>query len=381
MEREAMADATITDIDVTPVRIPLRPESEPMGLAPYVGSGEQLTETVRFVLRLEVASGVTGWGEFWPEAAYTPAAAKAVIEEDIAPQIVGRPVWDTDGLRRLFEREYIDARAFVGGIEMAMWDAYGKLLGVPLYELLGGKRMDEVPFAYLLGILDSDRSREHVKRALDSGFDVIKAKGSADWRRDVERMVAMHDEADGAVEFRLDPNQAWSPEDAVRALSALEDAGVRLQYIEQPTRVDSPELLASLRGRTRTPIAINEDTYRPRSLTDLCREGAIDAAVVDLVPSGGIAATRRLAAVATECNVSLAHHNGFDLGIKTAAILHLVTSTPGFTAASDTVYYALDGHVVGDPFSFTDGTLTVPDSPGLGVTVNESALSEHRVTL
>lgn len=376
-----MSDSTVTDIELTPVKIPLRPESESMGLAPYVGSGEELTETVRLIIRLETAGGVTGWGEIWPEASYSPKATKSVVESDIIPQVVGMQVWDTDGLTRLFEREYVDCRAFVGGVEMAMWDAYGKLLDVPLYELLGGKRRDNLPFAYLVGILDIDRSREHVRRALDAGFDVLKAKGSSNWKQDINRIVAMNDEADGELSFRLDPNQAWDAGDTVRALSALEDAGVRLQYIEQPTRVDTPDTLASLRQRTQTPIAINEDTYRPRSLTRLCQSGAIDAAVVDLVPSGGIAATRRLAAVADEYDIALAHHNGFDLGIKTAAILHLVTSTPGFTLASDTVYYALDGSVVVEPFSFTNGTLPVPDGPGLGITIDETAISEHQITL
>jgi L-alanine-DL-glutamate epimerase-like enolase superfamily enzyme len=381
MQPDEPSEATITDIEVIPVSVPLRPESEPMGLAPYVGSGEELTETIRLLVKLTTAGGVTGWGEMWPEASYSPAATRAVLKEDIIPQVVGMEVWDTEGLTGLFEREYIDCRAFVGGVDIAMWDAYGKILDVPLNELLGGRHSKRLPFAYLVGILDIDRSREHTRRAIDAGFDVLKAKGSNDWRQDVERLVAIDDEADGQLDLRLDPNQAWSQGETVRAVSALEDAGVRLQYIEQPTRVDAPDTLASLRQRTQTPIAVNEDTYRPRSLSQLCQHGAVDAAVVDLVPSGGIAATKRLAAVASEHDVTLAHHNGFDLGIKTAAILHLVTSTPGFSVASDTVYYGLDGHVIDKPFQFTDGTLAVPEGAGLGVTVDETALSKYTVTL
>lgn len=377
--RYGMSDTEIVTIETIPVSLPLRPDSEPGGVAPYIGNAERLTETKRLIVRLELACGVTGWGEMWPEAAYGTRATDTILREEIAPQIIGMEAWETESVTELFEREYVDARAFVGAIEMAMWDAYGTYLDVPLYELLGGKTTDYVPFAYLVGIFDEDRSRMHVRRAIDRGFDVLKVKGSADWKNDVRRLKAMHDEADGRLDFRLDPNQGWSPEDAVRALATLEDNGIYLQYIEQPIRVDTPETLVTLRNRVRTPIAINEDTYRPRSLSKLCQRGAIDAAVVDLVPSGGITALRRLAGVAMEFDVSLAHHNAFDLGIKTAAITHVVASTPGFTAASDTVYDGIADDIIENPLSVTDGTISIPDGAGLGVSVDETKLSKYRI--
>jgi L-alanine-DL-glutamate epimerase-like enolase superfamily enzyme len=77
--------------------------------------------------------------------------------------------------------------------------------------------------------------------------------------------------------------------------------------------------------------------------------------------------------------VSLAHHCGFDLGVKTAAVSHTVASTPAFNLPADTVYYSWEDHIVESPFEITDGQLEVPDGPGLGVTVREDKIEEHRI--
>ncbi|MDR9382132.1 MAG: enolase C-terminal domain-like protein, partial [Natronomonas sp.] len=199
-----------------------------------------------------------------------------------------------------------------------------------------------------------------------------------DWRTDVERIVAMHDEVNGELDFRIDPNQGWTVEDAVRVGAMLQDAGVYLQYMEQPIRVDNHESLASLRSRTAQPIAANEDTYILRNLRRMIGAGAIDVGVVDLTPSGGIAGLRQVAQIAEDGGLSLAHHCAFDLGIRTAAILHIIYGTPGINLPSDTAYFGWEDDVIENPFSIEDGHLTVPDGPGLGIEVDEDAVERYR---
>lgn len=369
----------ITGVEAIPIEVPLRPSSEPGGLAPYVGNDESIESVRRMLVRIETDGGVVGWGELWPDAALSVPATKATIETDVAERVVGTPVWNVEPLAEAFAREYFDARSFVGAVEVAMWDAHGKHLGVPLYQLLGGRCRETVPVAYLMGILDADRSREHARWATEQGFEVLKTKGGNDWRSDVDRLVAIHDAVGGGVDLRLDPNQGWAFGEAVRVAARLERRGVDLQYLEQPIRTDAATELARLRSRVRSPIAANEDTYRPGGLRRLCEAGAVDAAVVDLVPSGGISGVRRLAAVAAEYGVSLAHHNAFDLGIKTAAILHTVAATPAFDLAADTVYYAIGDDVVAEPFDPAGGSMAVPEGPGLGVQVDEDRVEALRI--
>ena len=370
----------ITDVEAIPVAMDVTPLEEG-GIAPYTACSLSVDTVERMLVRLHTDEEITGWGEMRPELGIE--TTQAFIEQTIAPEIVGRDVWEIEAFTDdPLYTEYTNVNSFVAAVEMAMWDALGTSLDTPVHKLVGGKCDDTVPIAEGLGILDPEESRQYARRALDWGFDVLKTKAgppNSDWENDVERIIAMHDEVDGNLEFRLDPNQSWSVEDTVRAGAKLEDAGIYLQYLEQPVRIDSPGTYKRLRNRLRTPIGVNEDTYHPRNLSTLIREDAVDMAVVDLVPTGGILALKKLAAVAGEAGISLSHHSGFDLGIKTAAMLHTVSSTPAINLASDSAYHHWEDDIVEERFTVDDGAIAVPDGPGLGVEVDLDKVQQYRI--
>jgi len=381
----------ITGIEAYAVNVGVVDLSEG-GIAPYVTNHGQVEDVDRMVIRVETDEGYTGWGEM--RTFLSPESTRAVIEDGIEPWVVGRSPYEVESLRRQLFIEYTNADMFFAPIEIACWDIIGKDLGKPVYELLGGWTAPEatrrtvtpeheetlsVDVAYCVGILSPEESREHAATALDEGFDVLKTKAGRDWREDVDRIVAMQDEVDGRLDFRLDPNQGWSLEDAVRVGAALEDAGVYLQYMEQPIRVDAHASLARLRQRTRQPIGPNEDTYIARNLRELIERGALDVAVLDMTPAGGITAVRQLAGIAEDAGVPAVHHCAFDLGIRTAAIAHTVSSVPGFTLPADTVYYAWEDDILAEQLTLEDGSIVVPDEPGLGVDVDRDKLEEYRV--
>jgi L-alanine-DL-glutamate epimerase-like enolase superfamily enzyme len=388
----------VTSVETIPVSVPVKRHGEPYGIAPYVGGSRlrELPESLSFeealeanesateagtklLIKIETDEGVSGWGEV---KVPTMRAGRVLVEELIEPEVVGRDVTEMEAVVDAFgsfsTMYYTDVTAYVGGVEMAMWDALGKHLDTPVHELIGGKTRDSVGVAFCLGLLTPEESREYARFARDEGFSVLKTKASRYWRADVERVTAMHDEVDGELEFRVDPNQLWSFEDAVRVGSMLEDAGIYLQYMEQPIRVDSFGTLKSLRNRLRTPIAINEDAYFLRSLSTATAMDAIDAAVVDLVPAQGILGLKRLAGIAADFGISLAHHSNFDLGIKNAAKLHTIASLPSFNLPIDTVYYAYEDCILENPLEIEDGRMRVPDEPGLAA-VDEEKVEQYRI--
>jgi L-alanine-DL-glutamate epimerase-like enolase superfamily enzyme len=379
----------ITDLTAHPVTIPYLGFEEG-GVAPYVTNHNEVTESSRVVVRVETDAGITGWGEIRPFLS-SMAATVAILEEGVAPMVEGHSPYELETFRRLFFIEYTNADLFFAPVEMACWDIVGKDLGKPVYELLGGwtapapteRRRDadydaaaEVPVAYCLGILSPEESAERAREVYEAGYDVLKTKAGRDWRQDVERMAAMHEATDGQLDLRVDPNQGWTMDEAVRVGAALEDRGVYLQYMEQPIRVDAHDSMARLRERLRQPIAPNEDTYRAHNLRRLVESAAADAVVVDMVPAGGITGLREIASVAGEAGVSLVHHSA-GLGVKHAAMLHAVTGLPGFSAAPDTVYYTYEDDVLADPLSIEDGRMGVPEGAGLGINVDEAKLAEY----
>lgn len=367
----------VRDIAVVPVTVPIKSREEPYGLAPYVSNHDEVTERDRVLIRLETTNGVVGWGEMLAALA-SPEATVAVLEEVVIPEVRGRSLREIVPVVESFYHPYVDVDPFLGAVETAMWDALGRELGVSVSTLFGGPARSEVDVAYCVGILGPAASAKEAAFAHGEGFTALKTKAGHDWREDVDRLVAMHEATDGELDLRIDPNQGWTFEETVRAAARLEDAGVSLQYLEQPVRVDTFGTYAKLRSRLRTPIAVNEDTYVRHNLTHLVRADAIDVALVDLVPAGGISRVKEQVAVARDAGVSVSHHNGFDLGIKTAAVLHTVATTPGLDVAPDTVYYGWDDYLLEDPLPVDDGAMPVPDGPGLGITVDESKVETYR---
>lgn len=388
----------ITGLETIPVEVPVKRQGEPYGIAPYVGGNRlrELPESLSFaealeaneeateagkklLIKLQTTEDIVGWGEL---KVPTMRTGRTLIEELIEPEVVGRSVWEMEALVDRFESfstmYYTDLTSYVGAVEMAMWDALGKHLDRPVHQLIGGKTRDTIPVAFCLGLLSPEESREYAQFALDEGYSVLKTKGSRYWQTDVERIKAMHDEVDGQLEFRLDPNQLWGLEDAVRVGAELEDAGIYLQYLEQPIRIDSFGSLKRLRQRLKTPIAVNEDAYFQHNLSMIAAQDAVDAAVVDLVPARGILGLKRLAGIADDFGISLAHHSNFDLGIKNAAKLHTAATTPAINLPIDTVYNTYEDYLLEDPLKIEDGAFVVPDSPGLAA-VDEAKVEEYRI--
>ena len=381
----------ITRIVAHPVTMSVAPLEEG-GIAPYVTNHGQTEDVDRMLVEVQTDEGITGWGEM--RMFLSPKSTQVILEDGIAPWVVGHSPFEVETLRRQMFIEYTNVDMFFSPIEIACWDIVGKVLERPIYELLGGwtaptqtsragspdsEWAAEVPIAYCVGILSPEESREHARKALDDNYAVLKTKAGRDWKQDVKRIVAMDDEVDGQLEFRLDPNQGWRFDEAVRVAAALADAGVYVQYLEQPIRVDTHGTLAKLRERTVQPIGPNEDTDIEHNLLDLIRRDALDVAVVDMTPAGGITAVRQLAGLAENAGVPVAHHCAFDLGVRTAAILHTVSSVPGFTLPPDSTYYAWEDDVLSEPLTVVDGAIPVPDGPGLGIEVDRSKVDEYRI--
>lgn len=368
----------ISSVEAIPVEVGVKPLEEEYGLAPYRSNHDAVEERDRMLVRIETEEGIVGWGEMLV-AMTSPEATKAIIDHVIAPELIGQEAEKIREFIESFYFPYTRIHPYLGAVEMAMWDALGKQLDASLSTLLGGRVEDEVPVAYCVGMLDPEQSQEHAQFASERGFSALKTKAGPDWRADVDRMVAMHEIVDGELDFRLDPNQAWSFEEAVRAGAALEDAGVYLQYLEQPCRIDTYGTYEKLRNRLRTPLAVNEDTYFERNFSHLLQQDAVDVGVIDMIPAGGILRAQDLAANAAEAGVSLSHHSGFDLGIKTAAMLHLVATTPAINLPPDSVYYAWDEYILEEPLELVDGAYPVPTGPGLGITVDEEMVERLRI--
>lgn len=357
------------------VEIPAIPLTEG-GIAPYRGSQDKVgtEKATSLIFKVMTDEGIVGWGEMNP--IISSKLTQAILDDYIKPLVIGKSPFDLKKIMREFSPIYnphINTKSFLTGVEMACWDIMGKALGKPIYELLGGKVRDEIEIAYALGILDIEQTKEKISQIKEEGFRTLKTKGGKDVVSDIKRAEAMRLAGGPDFEFRVDMNQAYNTPEALHYLRSVEDYG--LQFIEQPIIVNHLDDFKSLRERTRVPMGMNEDCYIPNNLLEAIKRGCIDVAVVDLEPLGGITELSRLQSIAEESHLPLAHHCGWDMGVKLSAILHSTSTMASFTYPMDSTYMAHSDDILTERIKVENGCYLIPDGPGLGVEVDEEKIN------
>jgi L-alanine-DL-glutamate epimerase-like enolase superfamily enzyme len=136
---------------------------------------------------------------------------------------------------------------------------------------------------------------------------------------------------------------------------------------------------ARFRRLTTTPLGLNESVTTPEIVMQILQLRAADVLLPDTYQNGGILGVKKVAAMCEGAGVPCVFHCAHDLGFKTAAMLHTVASSPNFPLANDCTYYGLEDDVITPVFRIERGHMTVPEGPGLGVTVDEGKLAKYRV--
>lgn len=249
--------------------------------------------------------------------------------------------------------------AVTAAVESALLDLLGKRAGVPLHALLGASGRPSAPTARTLGITSPERAAAQAARLVRDGFSVIKIKGgSADPADDLARVGAVRAAAPGA-RLLLDPNGAWSTDEAERLLPRFATLGV--EAVEQPLAPGDPETLAKLAEGSPLPIIADEDAVGFEDTRRLA--GRVQGINVKLAKCGGVGAALRIAELLAGSTTELM------LGCLTASTLGIA---PAVHLADRARWIDLDGHLLlaHDPWTGiggTDGVVRTSGRPGLGV--------------
>jgi L-alanine-DL-glutamate epimerase-like enolase superfamily enzyme len=356
----------ITQLDALRVRIPQKPP-----IAPYQNRYRAGTFKEALLVRLESDDGLAGWGETpddWINRSFEGAP-----EERLRSQVLGRDPHDLEA----WYAENTLGPFLASAVEMAMWDLLGQAARQPLYRLLGGLVRDRIELAACMGIRPYDEAKAIARQYLDLGFSTLKTKAGRDAQEDLEMVRGIRDGVGDRLRLRIDPNMGYTPEVAASLARDLEK--YHLEYFEQPMHSTLLAESARLRRRTATPLALNESVTTPEVALQILQLGAADVLLPDTYQGGGILAVKKVAALCEAASVPCVFHCAHDLGLKTAAMLHVVASSPGFTLANDCTYYGLEDDILTHPHPIERGYMPVPQGPGLGVQVDEAKLAKYRV--
>lgn len=361
----------ITDVDVQVVNLPLT--------NPFTSSFETKTGETRTVVRIRTDDGLVGWGEtMWGR----PVAA---LVRKLADDLIGTSPFALEAFHRKqhmvpFFHGYLGYAA-IAALDVACWDLMGKASGHSVTELLGGAVREQVPLTALITRADAGGATgqalasalaEHTATVVaEGGFQAVKLKGTTDIDGDVRILQAIRAELP-AIKLRVDPNAAWSVPDTVSAGRALED--LALEYLEDPCV--GIEGMSQVHAQLRIPLCTNMCVVRFEDFAPAMRLRAVDIIHGDVYKWGGIAPTKALAAHCETFGLGMNLHSGGELGIATAAHLAVVASTPVLNRAIDSMYYLHADDII-EPLELSEGRLTVPQGPGLGVTVDEDKLRHY----
>ena len=217
-----------------------------------------------------------------------------------------------------------------------------------------------------------------VKRKRTHGFRRrMKTKAGRRAEEDLEMVRGVRDAVGDRLQLRIDPNMGYSPSVALQLAKDLER--YKLEYFEQPMPREELQASADIRKQTTTPMALNESVTTLSETLKIISLGAADFLLPDTYQCGGLLGVKKVAALAEAAGIPCVMHCAHDLGPKTAAMLHIVVSSPGFTLANDCTYYGLCDDVVVEPFRIERGCMRVPEAPGLGIQVSEEKVRRYAV--
>jgi galactonate dehydratase len=347
-------------------------------------------------VRVDTDEGLHGWGEATLEWK-TRAVVGAV--EDLAPLIVGRDPRDVAQAHRAmtkfsFWRLGVVGASAVSGIEMALWDILGKSLGVPVWRLLGGKVRDRVKVYTHLGLgdmravyetMDSAPLVERAREVVERGYHALKAvfipythyhAPLPDVRKVEAMMRALREAVGPGVELMVDFH--GRPASVSASLAYLEAlAPGKPMFAEEPLPPEDRRGLAALALRSPVPLATGERLVELAEFAELAEARAVSILQPDICHVGGLGPAQKIAGIAEAAGIGLAPHN--PLGpIAGAAALHFAVATPNHVIQEEMVgavpWYS---DVVDGPIRMVDGCWEVPESPGLGVEVDEAVAARH----
>lgn len=382
---------TRNDLRIAEVRaIPLERKLERV----FQGGTYEITSRYTLVTEVVLENGVTGC-MFGGDETHSQKAITALINGEFRRMLVGQELPNQERLwTTMFECTALESRnrsihtldlanqsikmQAIAAVDVALWDALGKALELPVYRLLGGYR-DRVPVIAIGGYYQKGKGTSEFREELlcykGMGMSGMKLKvGRLTPREDVERVRFAREVVGANFMIACDANQAWTVDQAIEFCRGVQ--GLDVRWLEEPVRwYDQLRGLSQIRAAGGIPVCAGQGEISGHGCRDLIANDAIDILNVDVTIAGGVTEWRRLAGMAGLLNIGMAHHE------EPQAALHLLAAVP------NGLYVEIFPDPERDPMWFElpvshpkieDGYMYVPQEPGFGIALRPEIIERYR---
>ncbi|MDE1166933.1 MAG: muconate cycloisomerase family protein [Pseudomonas sp.] len=371
-----MSLPTITSIETIIVDLPtIRPHK----LAMHTMQHQTLV-----IIRIRASDGIEGIGEATTIGGLSygnesPDSIKTNIDTHLAPMLIGQPAGNINAAMLRLERIARGNTFAKSGLESALLDAQGKRLNMAVSELLGGRVRDSLPVAWTLASGDTARDIAEGEKMLDlRRHRIFKLKiGAGEVNKDLAHVIAIKKAMGERASVRVDVNQAWDEATALRACRVLGDNGIDL--VEQPISRNNPAGMARLSVSSPIPIMADESIECVEDAFNLARIGAGSIFALKIAKNGGPRAVLRTAAIADAAGIGLYGGTMLEGSVGTLASAHAFLTLPRL--GWDTELFGpllLTEDIVANKPEYRDFHLHIPNTPGLGLELDEERLAFHR---
>lgn len=353
------------------------------------------------ILRVETDDGVTGLGEApailsWggENQRYSgedPEIVCHLVNNVIAKKLIGtdpRDIKTALATMDEFVRGFPYTKAMV---ESALLDITGKAAGVPVYQLLGGAARKTIPVCHSVGIAPPDQAAETARQVVDDGIRHLQIKVPGDPDTDLAIVTAIRKAVGDDVLMHPDINRGYKDAktaiNSARAMTA--EAGI--WAIEQP--VEGADMMARITAAVDVPVIVDEGCWSPFDAMEIARRNSADILSIYFTKAGGLIRSMEIGAIGRAAGMPMNVNGSLEGGVGNAANLHLSAALEGQVLPGVISINTLEGReqtkiggvfytddVITQPFAYADGCLTVPDTPGLGVELDEDKMKKYRVS-
>lgn len=338
-----------------------------------------LTHAEAVFLRLTTEDGLVGWGEADPNMPFTEESHGGVmlfLEQAAAPRLIGRDARDWGAILHEVDALAPGNPTAKGALDMALHDLAGKAAGLPVSALLGGKLRDAIALLWPLGSESLEDSAAVVEDKIAAGYRCFMIKtGARDVAEDAARTLGLIERFGDRAGFIADANQGWGEAEALRYLALI--GAAPLVLLEQPVARDNTAGLKRVRAAALAPVSADEAVFSPRQAAELAAAGAVDAFSIKPSKNGGLAPSRKIAALAEAHGLGILMNSMIEFGVTQAASLQLGLTLPNLIDCGHAYMSTL--RIAKDPTDFsdcvTDAVAHDPGRPGLGVAVDLERLA------
>jgi len=353
-------------------------------IRPHVLSMATMMRQTAVFVRVHCSDGIVGTGEattigglsYGPES---PEGIKLAIDTYFAPLLLKADAARPSLIMEMLGKSIVGNHFAKCAVETALLDAMGQRLGVPVSELLGGRRRDSLPVAWTLASGITAQDIAEAEHMLDiRRHNIFKLKiGKRSIENDVAHVAAIKKAVGDRASVRVDVNQAWDEARAAKGIAMLQDVGCDL--VEQPVAAHARAAMARLAQAFVVPIMADEALTGPHSAYDYAASAAADVFAVKIQQSGGLHAACKVGAIADAAGIALYGGTMLEVGIATAASAHVFATFPKLAFQTELFGPLLvTEEILTEPLHYADFALRVPDGPGLGVTLDMDRVAFFR---